>query len=86
MIVFYLVIKKYPEISFRNGPENDTTSLSRNAKILEYSSVINLKRNLNAFRVNFFINCESHDKLAISPNYVGLHVEGKEFQPSPREN
>ena len=27
MIVFYFVIKKNPEMSFRNGPEHETTSL-----------------------------------------------------------
>ena len=27
MIVFYFIIKKNPEISFRNGPEHEATSL-----------------------------------------------------------
>ena len=29
MIVFYVVIKKNPEISFWNGPEHETKSLSK---------------------------------------------------------
>ena len=33
VIVFYFGIEKNPDISFRNGPEHETTSLKSNSKL-----------------------------------------------------